>query len=56
MDRPFTHRDYDLVSADYQFIPRNRTSPKSRPITPAAGPVAAVAAVVPGETRAEHEH
>jgi hypothetical protein len=56
MDRPFTYRDYCLDSADYQFIPMNRTSPKSRPITLAAEPVAAVAAVVPGVMRATHEH
>jgi hypothetical protein len=55
MDRPFTYRDYCLDSADYQFIPMNRTSPKSRPITLAAEPVAAVAAVVPGVMRATHE-
>jgi hypothetical protein len=45
MDRPSTHRDYDLDSADYQFIPIYRTSPKSRAPSPAAAPVAAVAAV-----------
>ncbi len=57
LDRPLTNRDGKLDSADSRFVVANRTAPKSpAAISPAAALAEAVAAVVPAEMRAKHEH